>query len=231
MLKKKKIPKKSEIPRFRILIVDDNPKNLQVLATTLKQQNYEVEFAVDGNTALEWLSSNDFDLILLDIMMPGMNGFEVCKAIREDLRKDTPIIFLTAETEKESIVKGFSLGAQDFITKPFNTAELLARVKTHLDLKYNKEQLEILNQSLEEKVTERTRELNISNQKLMEFDRNKTVFLQILSKELNLPLNEVRGTVQVFKSKSIPEDLKNLVNLLDQNVSKFELLSSLANQN
>lgn len=70
MLKKKKMAEKTETPDFRILIVDDNPKNLQVLATTLKQQDYEVEFAVNGETAFEWLDSNDFDLILLDIMMP-----------------------------------------------------------------------------------------------------------------------------------------------------------------
>jgi len=233
MLKKKKMAKETEAPHFCILIVDDNSKNLQVLATTLKQQDYEVEFAVDGKTALEWLNSNDFDLILLDIMMPGMNGFEVCKVIREDLRKDTPIIFLTAETEKEDLVKGFNLGAQDYITKPFNTEELLARVKTHLDLKYNKEQLLILNQSLEEKVNERTRELNLSNrklieanEKLLELDKNKAEFLKMISHTIRTPLNGILAPVQLIKDQVESNEANELIDILHESVLRLERFSS-----
>jgi two-component system sensor histidine kinase/response regulator len=146
--------------KFTILMVDDNPKNLQLLGSTLRNEGYMLEFATNGNMALSWLNKRTFDLILLDIMMPEISGFDVCEQIRakEDLN-DLPIIFLTAKTDKESIIKGFNLGAQDYITKPFDTAELLARVRTHLELRYSREQLKNMNQILEDRVEERTLEL------------------------------------------------------------------------
>ena len=112
-----------------ILIVDDTPKNLQVLGNTLKQENYKIEFAIDGKSALDWLTKKDFDIILLDVMMPEMDGYEVCETIRNGkFQAEIPIIFLTARTDTESTVKGFELGAQDYITKPFRLKELEIRI-------------------------------------------------------------------------------------------------------
>lgn len=119
-----------------VLIVDDVPKNLQVLGSILRNEDYKVAAATSGKQALEMLDKIRPDLVLLDVMMPGMDGFEVCKIIRS--RPETagiPIIFLTASTGTDDIVKGFSVGAVDYVTKPFNSAELLARVRTHLKLK------------------------------------------------------------------------------------------------
>jgi len=128
-----------------ILIVDDNPQNLQVLGKILQENGYEIEFAINGEVALVWLKKRQFDLILLDINMPGMNGFEVCRKIRSTPEmNNVPVIFLSAETERESILKGFEIGAQDYITKPFDSRELLARVRTHLALKNSLEKLEKL---------------------------------------------------------------------------------------
>jgi CheY-like chemotaxis protein len=105
-----------------ILLVDDNPQNLQVLGKLLQEEKYEIEFAVNGEATLEWLKNKKFDLILLDLNMPGMNGFEVCKRIRSDNEMpEVPIIFLSAESERESILKGFEVGAQDYVTKPFDS--------------------------------------------------------------------------------------------------------------
>jgi sigma-B regulation protein RsbU (phosphoserine phosphatase) len=119
-----------------ILIVDDNPKNLQVLGKFLKDEGFKIEFAVNGENALEWVNQQDFDLILLDIMMPGMSGYDVCEKLKKDGNsKDIPVIFLTAQTDTESIVKGFDLGATDYVTKPFNRKELLARVSTQLKIR------------------------------------------------------------------------------------------------
>ncbi len=119
-----------------VLIVDDNPKNLQVVGQMLLEEGIEAEFATNGETALEWIRERDFKLILLDVMMPGMDGYEVCREIRKDPENGSiPIIFLTARTDTESIVQGFDTGAVDYITKPFNKKELLARVSTHLMLK------------------------------------------------------------------------------------------------
>ncbi len=126
----------ADTPSFSILIVDDEPKNIQLLGNLLKKSNYDVEFALDGPKALEWMNSKPFDLVLLDIMMPGMDGYEVCKRIKSDkYKKHIPIIFLTAKTEDDDILKGFEAGGTDYVTKPFKTPELLARIKTHVDIK------------------------------------------------------------------------------------------------
>jgi two-component system, sensor histidine kinase and response regulator len=144
---------KSQPPGPVILLVDDNPQNLQVLGKLLQEEKYEIEFAVNGEATLEWLKNKQFDLILLDLNMPGMNGFEVCKRIRsENKMYDVPIIFLSAESERESILKGFEVGAQDYVTKPFDSRELLARVKTQLDLKSKTEKLEKVNEWLGKKI-------------------------------------------------------------------------------
>lgn len=125
-----------------ILIVDDNPKNLQVLGNYLRLEGYLVEFAMNGETAIDWTGKTEFDLILLDIMMPGMDGFEVCKIIKSDpLNRKTPIIFLTAKIDTESIVNAFDLGAVDYIIKPFNQKELIARVKTQIEIKRGRDEI------------------------------------------------------------------------------------------
>lgn len=117
----------------RILIVDDTQKNIQVLGTILREANYQLNVAQNGEQALASVKRVKPDLILLDIMMPVMDGFETCKALKaEPETADIPIVFLTAKTEAEDIVKGFELGAVDYVTKPFNAAELFVRVESHL---------------------------------------------------------------------------------------------------
>lgn len=119
-----------------ILIVDDNPENRKVLGNLLIQNGYEVGVCTDGFKALDFIQKVEPDLILLDIMMPGMNGYEVCEKLKQDVRKrHIPIIFLTAKTQTEDIVKGFEVGGVDYVSKPFNSAELLARVKAHVEIK------------------------------------------------------------------------------------------------
>ncbi|MFH1075964.1 MAG: response regulator [Pseudomonadota bacterium] len=119
-----------------ILIADDNPQNLQFLGSLLSENGYEVGIAQDGAKALEFTRKNTPDLILLDIMMPLMDGYEACRHLKSNLiTKHIPVIFLTARTETEDIVKGFEAGGVDYVTKPFNSTELLARVKTHIEMK------------------------------------------------------------------------------------------------
>jgi len=192
-----------------ILIVDDNPKNLQVLGKLLQYENFEVEFAIDGQSALDWMEAKKFDLMLLDINMPVISGFEVCKKIRSNPKFDKiPIIFLTADIDRESILKGFELGAQDYVTKPFDSRELIMRVKTHLSLKNSREKLEELNLSLEDKVKERTAELLIAKEKAEETDRLKTVFLNNLSHELRTPMNGILGFINLLKKPELEEEKK-----------------------
>ncbi len=123
-----------------ILIVDDDPKAIQLIGYILRKKGYKVEFATSGKEALEWVDSGRFDLIFLDVVMPGMNGFDVCKKLKAlPGTKDVPIIFLTVKTETCDIVKGFQIGGVDYVTKPFNPIELIARVDTHLELKFSRD--------------------------------------------------------------------------------------------
>lgn len=126
-----------------ILIVDDVPKNIQVLGTLLSKFDCELAVAMNGEQALNTVKRVKPDLILLDIMMPVMDGHEVCRQLKNsDDTKNIPVIFLSAKSETEDIITGFELGAVDYITKPFIGSELLARVKTHLSLKQVKENLQ-----------------------------------------------------------------------------------------
>ena len=119
----------------RILVVDDTPANLQALAATLKEKGFQISVATNGKQALEAVGRVRPDLILLDVMMPEMDGFEACRKLKSSKATcDIPIIFLTARAETEDIVKGFELGAVDYVPKPFNAPELLARVNTHLTM-------------------------------------------------------------------------------------------------
>jgi CheY-like chemotaxis protein len=128
--------------KINILVVDDNKENLKVVSNYLKTQGYNIALALDGTGALEILKSTHIDLILLDIMMPEMDGFEVCKKIKKNPEtKDIPVIFLTAKNETEDIVRAFREGGVDYITKPFRKEELWVRVSNHVSLKIMRELL------------------------------------------------------------------------------------------
>lgn len=135
----------------KILIVDDHPGNIRIVAAML-QQDYKVLAANNGERAIKIAGDIHPDLILLDVMMPELDGFTVCEILKKDPKtNDIPIIFITAKTEIDDIVKGFSIGGCDYISKPFNPEELFARVNTHIELKKSKELLKKYIQELEQK--------------------------------------------------------------------------------
>ena len=143
-----------------ILIVDDNQQNLQVLGTLLMEENYEVSIAENGKEAIQEVETNRPDLILMDIMMPEMSGFEAVERLKKNAAaKDIPVIFVTAMSEDADEEKGFSLGAADYITKPVRGPIVKARVKAHLSL-HNQKRL------LEQEVQKRTKELHEKNSEL-----------------------------------------------------------------
>ena len=119
---------------FTILVTDDNNENLRIVTLILISEGYMLALAQDGESALKIIEENKIDLILLDILMPGsLNGFDVCRRLKNNLKtKHIPVIFLSAQTNTENIVEGFKIGGNDYITKPFNKEELLARVGAHL---------------------------------------------------------------------------------------------------
>jgi sigma-B regulation protein RsbU (phosphoserine phosphatase) len=140
--------KQKETPR--ILMVDDNPQNLQVLHETLKGRGYSLLAAKSGDAALSIAARANPQLILLDIMMPGIDGYEVCRRLKEDpARRDTPVIFLSALSDTKDKVRGLDLGAVDFITKPFQPEEVIARVNTHLTIHRLRREVEEKKQELE----------------------------------------------------------------------------------
>ncbi len=127
----------------RVLIVDDTPDNIRVLGTILRQQDYQINVAQNGVQALNLTGKIMPDLILLDIMMPELDGLETCRRLKQDpITRDIPVIFLSAKAEDEDVLQGFELGAADYVTKPFNPRILLARVKTHIALRQQTKQLQ-----------------------------------------------------------------------------------------
>lgn len=142
-----------------LLVVDDNPKNLQIVALILRELNYKLIIATDGKSAVDLVERARPDLILLDVMMPGMDGFDTCKMIKSKPANDNiPVIFLTALSEKVNTVKGFEVGGVDYMVKPFNKEELVTRIKTHLELKFTRDKLQ--------KTTDNLIELNSIKDKL-----------------------------------------------------------------
>ena len=144
----------------KILAVDDTPASLRLLTDILKAEGYEVRAAISGELALRAAAANPPDLVLLDIRMPGMDGFEVCRQLKAGTATcDVPIIFVSSASEMSETLKGFEMGALDYVTKPYQRDELLARVRTHLELNR-------LRNHLEDLVDERTVELRESERKL-----------------------------------------------------------------
>ena len=159
-----------------ILIVDDTPKNIQVLGKTLHEIGYNVSIATSGSQALDSVRKESPDLILLDIQMPEMDGFEVCKILKANPdTKEIPVIFLTAVIDSEKIVQGFEIGAVDYITKPFHTAELTMRVATHIEIKQSREKI------------------RKTNEQLKELNATKDKFFSIIAHDLKNPFNTLLG--------------------------------------
>lgn len=173
----------TELPKLSIMIVDDNPSNLRVLYNILKDSNYTVHPASSGEIALRFLSSDIPDLIMLDVRMPGMDGYEVCKIIKADERTmNIPIVFISGLDELKDKVKGFEVGGIDYITKPFHSEEVLAHIKSHLTIGLLQRQLIDANKMLEERVVERTRELSQTNVKLSEEIKERKQAVEELNK-------------------------------------------------
>ncbi len=162
-------PKKTPLKKTnaKILVIDDAQVNLRMLTKCLATEGYAVQAVPDGKRALEAVLSNKPDLILLDIVMPDLDGFEVCHILKENPQtKAIPVLFMSALNETEDKVKGFEAGAVDYITKPFQFPEVLARVQTHLTLRTLQKGLEEANRTLEARVAERTKSLSEANQAL-----------------------------------------------------------------
>ena len=193
-----------------ILLVDDNPTNLEVLSDTLTQAGFQVAIAIDGLSALEQVQYHLPALILLDVMMPEMDGFETCQRLRENpATSNVPVIFMTALSDTENKVKGFSLGAVDYITKPFQQEEVLARVRIQLKLHNLTQALEKQNYRLKQEIEQRQK-MEASLKKAKESadfaNRAKSEFLANMSHEIRTPLNGILGYAQILQRSKNMDD-------------------------
>ncbi|KPA10250.1 multi-sensor hybrid histidine kinase [Candidatus Magnetomorum sp. HK-1] len=181
-----------------ILIIDDIPANIQALATYLSKEGYDVAACTDSKKAMTSIIKTKPDLILLDIMMPDISGLEICIAIKKEKSiKDIPVIFLTAQDKSKLIVEGFEAGAVDYITKPYNSAEVLARIKTHLELQQMRKSL-----------------LDM-NMKLVAQSKAKCNFLAKMSHEIRTPLNAIIGMVSKLNQQKLYSYQHKYMQVLD----------------
>ncbi|MGL4497979.1 MAG: sensor histidine kinase [Planktothrix sp.] len=190
-----------------ILIVDDNPTNLAVLSQTLKSAGFAVRVAEDGESALELVERKQPALILLDVQMPGIDGFETCEKLKADPKtQEIPIIFLTALTNTENKVKGLSLGAVDYIAKPFEKEEVLARVRVHLELKH-------LTETLEQRVAERTAILEKTQVQLVQQEKLSSLGQLVtgIAHEMNNPISCIVNNIP--PAQEYVTDINHIFNL------------------
>ncbi|OLP20359.1 hypothetical protein BST81_01090 [Leptolyngbya sp. 'hensonii'] len=213
-----------------VLIIDDKPDNLRLLSDLLAEQQYQVRQALRGDVALKAAQLSPPDLILLDIMLPGMNGYEVCRQLKADARtQEIPIIFLSAKDDELDKVKAFSVGGSDYIAKPFQAIEVLARVEHHLQISRLQRQLQernqqlqaqntllqqeiydrviaetalqTLNQELEAKVEERTLQLKAALEKEQQLNELKSKLLSTLSHEFRTPLASISMSTELIQER------------------------------
>ena len=174
-----------------VLIVDDTPANLEVISETLRDAGFEVAIATSGEQALRQIERQIPDLILLDVMMPGIDGFETCRRLQaSDRTCSVPIIFMTALSDTDSKVQALELGAVDYVAKPFHEKEVLARVRTHLQLSF------LINQ-LEAQVAEKTAELRASQLQVVQSEKMASIgnLVAGVAHELNNPIGFLNGSI------------------------------------
>jgi two-component system, sensor histidine kinase and response regulator len=197
-----------------ILVVDDNALNANILKALLARFNYEIIITLNGPDALKILESTAVDLILLDIMMPEMDGFEVCDRIKaNDNTKEIPVIFLTAKTETDDIIMAFDKGGADYLTKPFRKEELIARINTHLEIFFARKKIIKQNQQLEKVIWLRDK------------------IYSVIAHDLRAPLSNLKMLSNVINAnidKVEDEDLVEVIKMMERTIDEsFDFLDNL----
>ncbi|MBN1146044.1 MAG: hybrid sensor histidine kinase/response regulator [Anaerolineales bacterium] len=208
-------------PKADILIVDDTPANLRLLSQMLAERGYKVRAAISGARALETTRARLPDLILLDIRMPEMDGYQVCQQLKQAAEtRDIPIIFISALGETDDKIKAFAVGGVDYITKPFQVAEVLARIQTHLSLRELQKQLQVTNQEL----ARRLEEIANSNSELQTRNQELDAFAHTVAHDLKNPLSSMIGysTMLAAHHTEMPEqELNQVLEAIEKNGRKM----------
>jgi len=204
----------SENQNATILVVDDNALNANILKTLLARFNFQIIIALSGPDALKILDNTPVDLILLDIMMPDMDGFQVCDTIKaNEKNSEIPIIFLTAKTEPDDIITAFNKGGADYLTKPFRKEELIARINTHLEIFFARKKIIRQNQELEKVIWLRDK------------------IYSVIAHDLRAPLSNLKMLSNVVNAnidKVNDEDLVEVVKMMERTIDEsFDFLDNL----
>ena len=213
--------KTQSLKKWTVLAVDDKLENLKVLIQCLRDSGYELMVAQSGEETLKNIERIVPDIILLDVLMPGIDGFETCRRLKENKStKDIPVIFMTALTDTVNKVKGFKVGAVDYLTKPLQHEEVIARVNAHITIKKYQQQLQEQNALLEQK-----------NTQLIEANATKDKFFSIIAHDLKNPFQALllysSTLLNNFDGLEV-ETIKKGINALDKNVNRaYNLLSDL----
>ncbi len=203
-----------------ILAIDDSPTNLSVLVDHLTHEDCRVLTAESAQSALNRLEYVIPDILLLDVMMPGMGGFELCRHLKAHaVYKDIPVIFLTAKNEREDILEGFEVGGVDYITKPFREEELSARIRTHIDLKRARN-----------KVQEYAFELELKNRRFEELLAEKNEFIGFATHDLKNPLSVLTLAIDLFKIKTQDKPIEVVNDLISQMEKTLVRMTGLVNK-
>jgi diguanylate cyclase (GGDEF)-like protein len=226
----------------KILIVDDIPLGIKVLGELLKE-SYEIMVATSGIKAIEIALKKKPDLILLDVVMPDMDGFETCRQFKENIKTvDIPVVFLTAMAESGDVVKGFEVGGQDYIVKPFNKTEVLARVKNHIELKISKEkikldalelaqknqELQILLEKVEQMamtdfltgISNRRNAIDLMHKEVSRYNRSGENFSFIM-----VDVDNFKNINDIYGHECGDYVLKNMVDLIQGILRKYDMLA------
>ncbi len=197
-----------------ILVVDDKPENLDVLIEYLNYFGFAIFVARNGEEAIKFAEKLIPDIILLDVLMPGINGFDTCTRLKNNEKtKEIPVIFMTALSDTVNKVKGFKAGGVDYVTKPLQHEEVLARIQTHLTIRHQQQKLET------------------QNQELFKLNQEKNEFLGIVSHDMKNPLNNILGFAELLKNSAQDKD-KNWVLLIEESCKRMlELITELLDIN
>ena len=202
-------------PRTDLLIVDDNQANLRLLADVLSSRSYQIHEALNGPDALRMAQSIRPDLVLLDISMPGMDGYEVCERLKADpATRDIPVIFISALSDIDDVVRGFEAGGVDYITKPFKFREVLARIASQLTLVRQRQEIEALRRH--------------DRQTFESLSRMKSEFIRMATHDLRNPLNVILGAESVLERLTVVEEQQPLMDearqAIKDNIEKMRKL-------
>lgn len=195
-----------------VLVVDDDPSMLEITSLFLEKENYQVVTAEGGEQALRYVEEHQPDVIISDVMMPDLDGIQLCYRIKSDpATAMLPVILVTAKRDTITRINGKKAGADDFLDKPVNELELGTRVRTLIRMRQLYQQIEEANEQLETRITERTLELRKAYDQLKELDDLKTNIISNVSHELRTPMQHIKSAVSLLTTNSISEDQNTMV--------------------